>query len=393
MASAAVVERPAQTVDKARAPRPRALTSDVVIVGCGVAGLYSALNLPRALRVTMICKEDLESCDSMLAQGGICVMRDRDDYDSWFDDTMRAGHGECRAQSVDTMIWSSRDVIADLVHLGVEFDRTPDGGYDYTREGAHSRPRILHHADVTGKEITTKLLAQVRLLPNVEIREHVCMDDLLVEGGSCVGVVAHDAHDRRLELRARDVILATGGVGGLYERSTNFPCLTGDGCRVAAAHGVTLDHMDYVQIHPTSLYTEKPGRAFLISESCRGEGAILLNAAGERFCDELSSSRVTWSRRRYTTRWSARGRATCACRSNACRRASSAATLPTSGSAAWRRATTFVVSPSPWCPRSTTSWAASTWALTPRPACRTCMRPARQAATACTSLGWPHATS
>ena len=287
MASAAVVERPAQTVDKARAPRPRALTSDVVIVGCGVAGLYSALNLPRALRVTMICKEDLESCDSMLAQGGICVMRDRDDYDSWFDDTMRAGHGECRAQSVDTMIWSSRDVIADLVHLGVEFDRTPDGGYDYTREGAHSRPRILHHADVTGKEITTKLLAQVRLLPNVEIREHVCMDDLLVEGGSCVGVVAHDAHDRRLELRARDVILATGGVGGLYERSTNFPCLTGDGCRVAAAHGVTLDHMDYVQIHPTSLYTEKPGRAFLISESCRGEGAILLNAAGERFCDEL----------------------------------------------------------------------------------------------------------
>lgn len=287
MASTVVVERPAQPADEARAQQPRALTSDVVIVGCGVAGLYSARNLPRALRVTMICKEGLESCDSMLAQGGICVMRDRDDYDSWFDDTMRAGHGECRAQSVDTMIWSSRDVIADLVRLGVEFDRTPDGGYDYTREGAHSRPRILHHADVTGKEITTKLLAQVRLLPNVEIREHVCMDDLLVEGGSCVGVVAHDAHGRRLELRARDVILATGGVGGLYERSTNFPCLTGDGCRVAAAHGVTLDHMDYVQIHPTSLYTEKPGRAFLISESCRGEGAILINAAGERFCNEL----------------------------------------------------------------------------------------------------------
>ena len=264
MTSAAVVERPVQVVKGAKVPQPRELTSDVVIVGCGVAGLYSALNLPRALRVTMICKEDLESCDSMLAQGGICVMRDRDDYDSWFDDTMRAGHGECRAQSVDTMIWSSRDVIADLVRLGVEFDRTPDGGYDYTREGAHSRPRILHHADVTGKEITTKLLAQVRLLPNVEIREHVCMDDLLVEGGSCVGVVAHDAHGRRLELRARDVILATGGVGGLYERSTNFPCLTGDGCRVAAAHGVTLDHMDYVQIHPTSLYTEKPGRAYLI---------------------------------------------------------------------------------------------------------------------------------
>lgn len=287
MAPTATVERPAQSGEKAAAAQPRALTSDVVIVGCGVAGLYSALNLPRGLRVTMICKEDLESCDSMLAQGGICVMRDPDDYDSWFDDTMRAGHGECRAQSVDTMIWSSRDVIRDLVRLGVDFDCTPEGGFDYTRESAHSRPRILHHADVTGKEITTKLLAQVRRLDNVEIHEHVCMDDLLVEGGSCVGIVAHDSRGRRLELRARDVILATGGIGGLYERSTNFPCLTGDGCRVAAAHGVALDHMDYVQIHPTSLYTEKPGRAFLISESCRGEGAILLNAAGERFCDEL----------------------------------------------------------------------------------------------------------
>ena len=260
MAPTVVIERlvqnaqtPAQVGKNAATTHPKALVSDVVIVGCGVAGLYSALNLPRGLRVTMICKEDLESCDSMLAQGGICVMRDQDDYDSWFDDTMRAGHGECRAQSVDTMIWSSRDVIRDLVHLGVDFDRVPDGSYDYTREGAHSRPRILHHADVTGKEITTKLLAQVRRLDNVEIHERVCMDDLLVENGSCVGIAAHDAHGRHLELRARDVILATGGVGGLYERSTNFPCLTGDGCRVAAAHGVKLDHMDYVQIHPTSL--------------------------------------------------------------------------------------------------------------------------------------------
>ena len=149
MAPTATVERPAQSGEKAAAAQPRALTSDVVIVGCGVAGLYSALNLPRGLRVTMICKEDLESCDSMLAQGGICVMRDPDDYDSWFDDTMRAGHGECRAQSVDTMIWSSRDVIRDLVRLGVDFDCTPEGGFDYTPRGrplapAHPPPRRRH---------------------------------------------------------------------------------------------------------------------------------------------------------------------------------------------------------------------------------------------------------
>ena len=280
-----------RTATKPAAPDPTLAPGthecDVVIVGCGVAGLYAALNLPRSLRVTMICKEDVESCDSMLAQGGICVMRDHDDYDSWFDDTMRAGHFENRAESVDTMIWSSREVINDLIRMGVSFDHAPGGDLDYTREGAHSRPRILHHADVTGAEITLRLLEQACRLPNVTIYEHVTMDDLVVEKSECLGVRARLADGGRVTLLARDTILATGGIGGTYERSTNYACLTGDGCRVAEAHGVALEHMDYVQIHPTSLYSERPGRAFLISESCRGEGAILINAAGERFVDEL----------------------------------------------------------------------------------------------------------
>ncbi len=263
------------------------VSCDVVIVGCGVAGLYAALNLPRALHVVMICKEDLASCDSMLAQGGICVMRDHDDYDSWFDDTMRAGHYENRKSSVDTMIWSSREVINDLIRMGVDFDRDADGKLDYTREGAHSRPRILHHADVTGEEITTKLLMAASALTNVEIHEHTTMVDLLVENGACAGVLATNALGDTVRIQARDTILATGGVGGLYEHSTNFPCLTGDGCRVCEKNGVALEHMDYVQIHPTSLFGTKGARAFLISESCRGEGAVLLGADGKRFCDEL----------------------------------------------------------------------------------------------------------
>lgn len=263
------------------------LRTDVVIAGCGVAGLYAALNLPRALSVTMLCKEDVASCDSMLAQGGICVMRDYDDYGPWFDDTLRAGHGENRVASVDTMIWESRCIISDLMGLGVSFDRTPEGTLDYTREGAHSRPRIVHHADVTGKEITTTLLARVRELPNVRMLESHPMVDLLEGDGACTGVVCERPGGGRLAIRAADTLVATGGVGGLYERSTNFRSLTGDGCRICAAHGVELEHMDYVQMHPTSLYTTRPGRVFLISESCRGEGAILLDARGERFVDEL----------------------------------------------------------------------------------------------------------
>ena len=265
---------------------------DVVIVGCGVAGLYCALNLPAALSVVLLSKEAVDHCDSMLAQGGICVLHDDGDYESFFEDTLRAGHYENRLESVDLMIRASREIIDDLIKRGVRFARTAAGELDYTREGAHSRPRILYHEDVTGEEITTRLLADVRALPNARILENTCMTDL-IEGFDregrrvCRGVVATGEKNERLEIRADATVLATGGVGGLYEHSTNFGCLTGDGCRVAAEHGVLLEHMDYVQIHPTTLWTERPGRSFLISESARGEGAVLLNDAGERFVDEL----------------------------------------------------------------------------------------------------------
>lgn len=273
---------------------PQATTTrcDVIIVGCGVAGLYCALNLPATTQVVMISKGTLEECDSMLAQGGICVLRDEDDYGPWFEDTLRAGHYECRRESVDMMIRSSRSVIDDLTRLGVDFERDDEGELRYTREGAHSRPRICFHADITGKEITTKLLARVRELRNVEIREHVRMDDIIVEADAagrsrCDGIVATNQDGTISLILAPNTVWATGGVGGLYPRSTNFPLLTGDACRIAEAHGIELEHMDYVQIHPTTLFTSHPGRAFLISESCRGEGAVLLGGDGQRFCDEL----------------------------------------------------------------------------------------------------------
>ena len=260
---------------------------DVVIAGVGVAGLFTAIHLPMDTKVLMICKEDMESCDSMLAQGGICVLRDADDYDAFFEDTMRAGHYENRKESVDIMIRSSRDIIDQLLDFGVRFNKNEDGSLMYTREGAHSKPRICFHDDITGKEITETLQRYVKTLPNVEIMEYTVMEDIMVEDGKCTGLTAKDSEGNTLHIYAKDTVLATGGIGGLYEHSTNFPSLTGDALEVAKEHNVELEHLDYVQIHPTSLYTEHEGRSFLISESARGEGAVLLNSKGQRFTDEL----------------------------------------------------------------------------------------------------------
>ena len=261
------------------------LNADVVIVGSGVAGLFSALNLPEEQEIILITKSDLESSDSFLAQGGICVLRDEKDYDSYFEDTMKAGHYENRKESVDIMIRNSRDIINDLVKYGVEFEKK-DGKFAYTREGAHSRPRILFHEDVTGKEITSKLLAQVKKLENVKIYEYTEMTDVIIENGKCVGVKAENENGT-YEIYAENTILASGGIGGTYQHSTNFPHLTGDAIEIAKKHNIRLEHLDYVQIHPTTLYSKKPGRRFLISESVRGEGALLYDKNGQRFTNEL----------------------------------------------------------------------------------------------------------
>ena len=259
---------------------------DVVIVGTGVSGLFHALNLPEDKRILMLTKADLESSDSFLAQGGICVMRDETDYDSYFEDTMKAGHYENRKESVDIMIRSSREIIDDLVSYGVDFEKK-NGEFCYTREGAHSKPRILFHEDITGKEITSKLLAQVKKRANVEILEYTTMTDIIEEAGKCCGIYAEEQDGDQLKIEADYTIFASGGIGGLYEHSTNFPHLTGDALEVAKKHDIRLEHLDYVQIHPTTLYSEKPGRRFLISESVRGEGAVLYNKDKERFVNEL----------------------------------------------------------------------------------------------------------
>ena len=263
------------------------MKTDVVIVGSGVAGLYCALNLPQENSIIVVTKNKARRSDSYLAQGGICVLRDEDDYDAFYEDTMKAGHYENNPDSVHIMIHSSQDVIADLVSFGVRFEKNGEE-FLYTREGAHSHHRILFHEDETGKEITSHLLETARNRENITIIENYTMVDLICDGNECHGIIGHDENGVYSAIGADYTVLATGGIGGIFEHSTNYKHLTGDAIALALKYGIKLQHIDYIQIHPTTLYTEKEGsREFLISESVRGEGAILLNSKGERFVNEL----------------------------------------------------------------------------------------------------------
>ena len=264
------------------------IKTDILIVGSGCSGLYCALQCPKDKNILLISKSDLESSDSYLAQGGICMLKDDTDYESYFEDTMKAGHYENDKESVGIMIRSSQDVIHDLLSYGVEFEQDPEGQFLFTKEGAHSDKRILFHDDVTGQEITSKLLARVRELPNVTLMEFTTMVDIVEKDNVCYGAVV-TLSDGTLDVVDADyVVLACGGIGGLYEHSTNYSHLTGDALAIALRHNVALKNTNYVQIHPTTFYTEKhEDRSFLISESVRGEGAVLLDKNMERFTDEL----------------------------------------------------------------------------------------------------------
>lgn len=264
------------------------MKTDILIVGSGCSGLYAVLNLPDELDIMLITKSDFESSDSFLAQGGMCTLKDPSDYNSFFEDTLKAGHYENDQKSVEIMIKSSPDVVKDLVKYGVSFTRDENGDFVYTREGAHAHHRILFHEDITGKEITSHLLDAVKKLKNVRMYEYTTLLDILCDGSKCYGGIIRWPDGREEPVEADYVILATGGIGGTYKHSTNFKHLTGDGVEIARRHNIELKNLDYVQIHPTTLYSDnEEERSFLISESVRGEGARLYDKNMNRFVDEL----------------------------------------------------------------------------------------------------------
>ncbi len=234
------------------------IQTDILIVGTGCSGLFAALHAPKDKKVLLICKTTLEESDSFLAQGGICVLKDPSDYESFFKDTIRAGHYKNRRQSVDIMIQSSPDVIAELERYGVRFTKDAQGNFVYTKEGCHSHPRILFHEDITGKEITSHLLKEAKKHKNLTFMENTTMLDILEEDNTCYGIVAKK-EEELFAIQSDFTLLATGGIGGLFNNSTNYPHLTGDSLAISLRHHIALENPDYIQIHPTTLYSKKKG--------------------------------------------------------------------------------------------------------------------------------------
>lgn len=256
---------------------------DVIIAGTGVSGLYAALNLDPSLRVLMLSKRESTLCNSALAQGGIAAVTDEvnDSVPFHLYDSLVAGGFRNDPLSLGVLVNQGPKDVRRLIELGVEFDQKPDGAPDLTLEGGHSRHRILHHEDATGFEILSKLLAHVRTLPNVTILENAALSEMKQSGdGYCAEVLVDGDFSY---YTAPCAILATGGIGRVYEFTTNSAIATGDGIALAWRMGADIRNLHLVQFHPTAFANRQTRECFLISESVRGEGAYLLNCHGERF--------------------------------------------------------------------------------------------------------------
>lgn len=258
--------------------------ADFIVIGSGVAGLRAALELARDGHVTVLTKDRLDESNTEYAQGGVAVaLSDDDEILLHIEDTLQAGAGLCDEQAVRVLVEQGPRYITELIEWGAQFDRE-GGALAFTQEAAHSRRRILHaHGDSTGREIVRALIAQAKRTPNIELLAHAATIGLTVEDGRCTGVQFIDPNESlRRELRARAVVLATGGAGQIFAQTTNPSVATGDGMAMAYAAGAQMCDLEFVQFHPTALALPEAPR-FLLSEALRGEGAILRNHAGEAF--------------------------------------------------------------------------------------------------------------
>ena len=260
---------------------------DVLIIGSGVSGLYSALNLDSNLDVLVVSKGKIDCTNTALAQGGISVARNKEDIPDFIEDTLKAGQYKNDLDAVKVLTSESIENVEQLVSLGLKLDLDENGNWDYTKEGAHCINRIVHTNDHTGEDVEKTLVKNVLTRKNITVYEDTFFVDIIEDNDKCIGAILLK-NNEQINVFAKYVILACGGIGGLYKNSTSQRILKGDGLAAAIRHNVELKDINYIQIHPTAFYDEtEDERRFLISESVRGEGGILRNVNGERFVNEL----------------------------------------------------------------------------------------------------------
>lgn len=258
---------------------------DVIIIGAGIAGLYAGINLPKNKKVLIINKRETFKCNSFFAQGGVALAKDTKDIPTHINDTLQAGDGLCCEKAVDVLSKNSRKVIDDIINRGFKFDSDENGKLLYTKEAAHSCERILHAGgDATGRYMHHFLLEQNQhpMLTNARVV------DLLIDDGECYGVTVLDHRETR-NIYAKDVIIASGGVGSLYEYHTNAPCISADLQGLCVMKGIELERMEMMQFHPTVYVDSNNAQKMLLTEALRGEGATIEDENGRRFLFDYDS--------------------------------------------------------------------------------------------------------
>jgi len=267
------------------------LFADCVVIGAGIAGLRAAIEAAGSRNVIVVCKAMLEDSNTFKAQGGIASVLDKtDSFESHIADTLNAGCGISDESIVDSVIRQGPELIEQLLRWGTEFDLV-DGQMTTTLEAGHTHPRIAHaHGDETGRAIAETLIKKVRQNPNIKIMENFYTIDLLTNNDNeCIGIIGRDKHTKPQIIWAANTILATGGAGQLYRETTNPEVATGDGLAMAYRAGAVLQDLEFMQFHPTTLYIAGASRA-LITETLRGEGAVLLDNQGCRFMKDYHKS-------------------------------------------------------------------------------------------------------
>jgi len=277
--------------------------TDFLVIGSGIAGLTFALKAMKYGKVTIVTKANLEDTNTRFAQGGIAaVFSEPDNFEKHISDTLIAGGGICNEAVVRMVVQEAPDRIKDLINMGVSFDKKEDGTYDLAKEGGHTEYRILHHKDKTGESIQKTLMERVRNEPNINILEHHFAIEILTQHHlgevvkrnypdiKCFGAYVADLVNQNvITFLSKVTVVATGGIGNVYLTTTNPEIATGDGVAMVYRAKGTIENMEFIQFHPTSLYDPERKPSFLITEALRGYGAVLKNLSGEKFMNRYDS--------------------------------------------------------------------------------------------------------